>query len=143
MSTAGKRPGELEKLTKAFWGHLRAHAALPEPCSVTLDPWAPEVEVQVSHAEAVVHLGELLLWVSTLDGVTAEWWHTDSERLHITLRGRAAGTRFRVYGGIPFTGCSGLVRLDVGEHEGVSVDEIYTLRNLLAEQVSNPAGVVA
>ena len=143
MTTPARRTGELERLTKAFWAHLRAHPALPEPCSVTLDPWKPEVQVQAAPARAVAHLGELLLWASTLHGVTAEWWHTDSGRLHITLRGRAAGTRFYVYGGIPFDGCSELVRLDEDEQEGVSVDEIYTLRELLDHQATDATGVIA
>jgi hypothetical protein len=142
MTTTAKRTGELEKLTKAFWAHLRAHPALPEPCTVTLDPWKPEVQVQAAPARAATHLGELLLWASTLDSVTAEWWHTNSDRLHITLRGRAAGTRFYVYGGIPYTGCAELMRLDVDEHEGVSVDEISTLRELLDEQQTGMAGVI-
>lgn len=142
MTSPVKRTGELEKLTKAFWVHLRAHPALPEPCTVTLDPWKPEVQVQAAPARAVAHLGELLLWASTLHGVTAEWWHTHGDRLHITFWGRAAGTRFYVYGGIAFDGCSELVRLDVDAKEGVSVDEIDTLREHLAEQ-SGSAGVVA
>lgn len=141
-TTSVKRPGELEKLTGAFWAHVRKHPELPEPCIVTLNPGTLEVEVQVSTGDAVAHLGDLLLWAYTLDGVTAQWWHTRNEYLHITFRGRAAGVRFRVYGGVPFAPCSGLVRLDADEHEGVSVDEIYALRELLTEQ-ADAAGVVA
>jgi hypothetical protein len=123
----------LEMLASAFWTHLREHL-LPEPCTVTLDPGASEVEVQVSPGLAVPHLAELLLWAYTLDQVTATWWHTNHETLHITIRGRTAGgAQFRVYGGISFTACTGLVPLELGESEGVSIDEIYALRDLLGE----------
>src|SRR5690349_16260817 len=102
MTTSTTRRSELEKLTAGFWAHLRENPTLPEPCSVTLDPWGPEVQVQVPPAESVAHLGELLLWAYTLHSVTAQWWHTRNRDLHVTLWGRAAGTRFRVYGSVPF-----------------------------------------
>jgi hypothetical protein len=78
-----------------------------------------------------------LLWAFTLDQVTAKWWHTDGGSLHITIHGRSrGGARFCVYGGIDYARCDGLVRLAVGEHEGLSVDELYTLRDLLDEGVA-------
>ncbi|TVT17400.1 hypothetical protein FNH06_31675 [Amycolatopsis acidiphila] len=123
-------------LAGAFWTHLHEHP-LPEPCTVTLNPAVPEVEVQVSPGTAVSHLAELLVWAYTLDQVTATWWHTDHGTLHITIWGRVAGgARFRVYGGITFADCTGLVPLEVGESEGVSVDELYALRDLLGEGVA-------
>jgi hypothetical protein len=137
------RRTELEKLTAAFWAHLRTNPTLPEPCTVTLDPSGSEVQVQVPPAAAVAHLGELLLWAYTLQAVTAQWWNT-GHSLHITLWGRGAGTRFRVYGALPLTDCAGLVCLAVDGRENVSVDEIYTLRQQLREQQEDgPAGVVA
>lgn len=122
----------LEFLTGAFWAHLKDHA-LPEPCMVTLNPRTPEVDIQVAAAEPVRHLTDLL-WAYTLDQVTATWWHTHSGDLHVTIYGRSnGGARFRVYGGVPYTRCSGLVPLTVRESEGVSVDELYTLRDLLGQ----------
>lgn len=142
MSASTKRRSELEKLTAAFWAHLRENPTLPEPCSVTLDPWGPEVQVQVPPAGSVAHLGELLLWAYTLHAVTAQWWNT-GHSLHLTLWGRAGGTRFHVYGAIPLTHCAGLVRLDVDSQENVSVDEIYHLRQQFREQEPNAREVIA
>lgn len=124
---------ELEKLTAAFWAHLRANPTLPEPCTVTLDPCGPEIQVQVPPAGSVAHLGELLLWAYTLHTVTAQWWNT-GHSLHLTLWGRAAGTRSHVHGAISLTDCAALVLLAVDAQENVSVDEIYTLRHQLREQ---------
>ena len=126
----------LEFLTGAFWAHLKEHP-LPEPCMVTLNPRTPEVDIQVAAAEPVQHLADLLLWAYTLAQVTATWWHTQSGDLHITVYGRSSrGARFRVYGGVPYARCAGLVPLTVGESEGVSVEELYTLRDLLGEGVA-------
>jgi hypothetical protein len=126
----------LEFLAAAFWAHLKDYP-LPEPCTVTLNPRTPEIEIQVPPTEPVRHLAELLLWAYTLDQVTATWWHTESENLHVTFYGRSSGgARFRVYGGLDYARCAGLVPLAVGESEGVSVDELYTLRDLLAEEVA-------
>jgi hypothetical protein len=48
--------------------------------------------------------------------------------LHLTIHGRTAtGIALKVYGGIPFAHCAGLVPLALNESEGVSLDEIYTL----------------
>ncbi|MGW4593198.1 hypothetical protein ACWEKJ_38270 [Amycolatopsis thermoflava] len=124
----------LETLTRAFWGHLRDFP-LPEPCRVTFDPDGLEIQVQVAPGGVVTHLAELLLWAYTLDQVTATWWRTEHDSLHVTIHGRSqSGARFLVYGGIPWGRCAGLVQLAADEHEGVSVDELYTLRMLLDEQ---------
>ncbi|MFD4192873.1 hypothetical protein [Amycolatopsis thermoflava] len=124
----------LETLTRAFWGHLRDFP-LPEPCRVTLHPGVPEIQVQVAPGEAGTHLAELLLWAYTLDQVTATWWRTEQNNLHITIRGRSqGGAHFLVYGGVAWRHCGGLVQLANGAREGVSVDELYTLRMLLDEQ---------
>jgi hypothetical protein len=138
-----RRKSVLERLTGVFWAHLREHPALPEPCTVTLDPCKPEIEVQAAPAGSVAHVGELLLWAYTLTGVTARWWRTPNEGLHITIKGRAADTRFRVYGGIIFADCAGLARLEVNESESVSVDELYTLRELLRDKEADAAEVIA
>ena len=80
------------------------------------------------------HLGELLLWAYTLGQVSARWWHTPGGRLHLSIDGRAStGVALKVYGGISFDHCAGLVRLTPGEAERVSLDEIYTLLGLLRE----------
>ncbi|WP_246271889.1 hypothetical protein [Amycolatopsis acididurans] len=124
---------QLERLASAFWAHLRAHP-LPDPCMVSLRPADGEVDVQVAATAAVMHLSELLVWAYTLESVTASWWRTDHGSLHLTVEGRAQGVRFHVYGGIGFHHCAGLVPLAVDASEGVSIDELYTLRDLLAQE---------
>jgi hypothetical protein len=49
----------------------------------------------------------------------------------------------KVYGGITFDHCAGLVRLTVGESEGVSSDESYTLLGLLREHHTTMTEVAA
>jgi hypothetical protein len=49
----------------------------------------------------------------------------------------------KVYGGIPFEHCAGLVQLSPGETEGVSLDEIYTLLGLLREHHTTITEVAA
>ncbi|OLF17134.1 hypothetical protein BU204_13485 [Actinophytocola xanthii] len=79
-------------------------------------------------------LANLLLWAHTLAEVTAEWSHTTDHRLHVSVLGRATtGARFRVYGGGLFAYTLGLVDLDAGERDGVSLDELYALVCLLRE----------
>jgi hypothetical protein len=89
-------------------------------------------------------VGELLLWAYTLDQVSARWWHTPDGRLHPSIHGRAStGVALKVYGGITFDHCAGLVRLTVGESEGVSSDESYTLLGLLREHHTTMTEVAA
>jgi hypothetical protein len=67
--------------------------------------------------------------------VTAAWWRTNADRLHVSVRGRTAiGVRVLVYGGGEFADCAGLVALDSGVTDGVSLDELYALVCLLREQ---------
>ncbi len=50
------------------------------------------------------------------------------------MHGRAtSGVRFLVYGGGDFAECLGLVPLDPGQREGVSLDELFALVCLLRE----------
>jgi hypothetical protein len=100
---------------------------------VSLEPTLSRISIQAGHhPDALDHLGELLLWAYTLDQVSAWWWHTPGGRFHISIDGRAGtGVALKVYGAISFEHCAGLVQLTLGEVEGVSMDEIYTLLGLL------------
>src|SRR6185312_16343080 len=69
--------------------------------------------------------------------------HRDGH-LHVIIHGRtAAGVAVKVYGGIPFADCAGLIPLALDESEGVSLDEIYTLLGLLRDHQSLTVGVSA
>jgi hypothetical protein len=125
-------------------GGLRAHLlgrSLPAPAYVHLDVHSREVSVQPQPQPDVVGtIGHLLLWAHTLVDVTATWWRTAEERLHVTVYGRTAGgLRMDVYGAAEFSDCADLVRLDRGESESVSLDELYTLACLLREQAEGVA----
>jgi hypothetical protein len=75
-----------------------------------------------------------LLWAHTLDEVTADWWRTSGDSLHITIDGRTnSGLRMHLYIGVPFTETTELVRLEPDEHEIVSLDEVFTLATLLRD----------
>jgi hypothetical protein len=130
-NTSGTR---LAALTET-WRALLTDCSLPEPAVVSLEPTVNRITIQAGGGQDPLdHLAELLLWAYTLDQVTAQWWHTPEGNLHLTIHGRTtAGVAFKVYGGIPFAHCAGLVPLAPDESEGVSLDEIYTLLGLLRD----------
>lgn len=135
MSTCTEATGtRLTTLTEA-WRALLRDCPLPEPAMVILEPTVYRITIQAgSSRDLLGHLGELLLWAYTLEQVSAEWWHTPSGDLHITIEGHTAtGVALKAYGGIPFEHCAGLVPLAPDESEDVSLDEIYTLLGLLRE----------
>jgi hypothetical protein len=124
----------LATLTEA-WRALLHDCPLPEPALVGLEPTVNRITVQVGGwQDPLNHLAELLLWAYALEQVTAQWWHTRDGYLHLTIHGRTgSGMAVKVYGGIPFDSCVGLVPLALDEAEGVSLDEIYTLLGLLRD----------
>jgi hypothetical protein len=134
----------LTALTEAWRAFLR-DCPLAEPAMVSLEPTLYRITIQTGHHHnALDHLGELLLWAHTLDQVSARWWHTPDGSLHISIDGRAStGVALKVYGGIPFAHCAGLVQLTPGDSEGVSLDEIYMLLGLLREHHTTITEVAA
>lgn len=140
-NTSGTR---LATLTEA-WRALLADCAMPEPALVSLEPTINRITIQAgSRQNPLDHLGELLLWAYTLEQVTAEWWHTSNGHLHLTIHGRTpTGMALKVYGGLPFNHCAGLVPLALDESESVSLDEIYTLLGLLREHHQGLTGGVS
>jgi hypothetical protein len=134
----------LTALTEAWRAFLRDYP-VAEPAMVNLEPTLNRISIQPGHhQDALDHLGELLLWAYTPDRVSAQWWHTPGGSLHLSIDGRAGtGVALKVYGGIPFEHCAGLVQLSPGEAEGVSLDEIYTLLGLLREHHTTITEVAA
>jgi hypothetical protein len=124
----------MDTLLGAYRSHVLGRT-LPEPASLNVIPGTREIAVQANGGlDVVAHLGNLLLWACTLTEVTAEWWHTDGGRLHISITGRTSGgVRMKVYGGCEFAESAGLVQLDPGQEDNVSLDELYTLVGLLRE----------
>jgi hypothetical protein len=121
-------------LLSAFRAHVRGRV-LPAPISLLFDASGPEIAVQPEGTlDLATQLGNVLLWAYTLSDVTAKWWRTDGDRLHISIRGRTlSGARIRVYGGGHFSECLGLVALGPNETDGVSVDELYLFLSQLRE----------
>jgi hypothetical protein len=126
-------------------GQLRAHMlgrCLPAPAFVQLDMYNRCVSVYPrTGLHLATGLGNLLIWAHTLTDVTAEWWRTTADRLHVTVHGRTSGgLRLELYTGCPFTQTAGLVRLAPDQRDGVSLDELYALAELLRE-THQPQGV--
>lgn len=121
-------------LLSAFRAHIRGRV-LPVPVSLGFDAKSREIAIQPEGlTNLAAQLGNVLLWAYTLSDVTAKWWRTDGDRLHISVRGRTAtGARVRVYGGGHFSECLGLVQLAPNETDGVSIDELYLFHTALRE----------
>lgn len=121
-------------LLSAFRAHVRGRV-LPAPISLSFDGLDHEIAVQPEGSlNLAAQLGNVLLWAYTLSEVTAKWWRTDGDRIHISVRGRTlSGAHIRVYGGGHFTECLGLVALAPNESDGVSVDELYLFLSQLRE----------
>lgn len=128
-------PSTLDLLMGAYRAHVHRRA-LPTPVLVAFHHREAQVEVQLGGGpELPFVLADVLLWATTLAEVTAEWTHAPSGLLLVTVRGRAAsGVRFLAYGGGSFADCFGLVQLQAGEREGVSLDELYALLHLIRER---------
>lgn len=119
-------------------GGFRAHMlgrTLPAPALVHLDVYTRQVRLQPQHGGHLAdQLANLLMWAHTLIEVTADWWRTTADQLHVTVSGRTqGGLRMHIYTGGEFTETLGLVRLDPDQTEDVTLDELYTLVGLLRE----------
>lgn len=134
MNAALTTSSTVDSLIGAYRSHVLGRL-LPMPAAVDFTPGPREIGVQVRGGMGLgSHLANLLVWAYTLSDVTAQWWHTPGRNLHVTVTGRTAGgARMRVYGGGDFADCHGLVRLASDQKESVSLDELYTLANLLRE----------
>lgn len=132
--TAADLTSILDMLMRAFRAHVHGRR-LPAPVMVSFCPRKREVEVQPDGGTDLArNLGNVLLWGHTLGDVSATWWRTRSDNLHVSVRGRTSiGVRILVYGGGDFADCAGLVSLDPDQTDGVSLDELYALVCLLRE----------
>ena len=117
------------------WRALLHECPLPEPAVVSLEPTVNRITIQAGGGpNPLDHLAELFLWTYALEQVSAQWWHTRHGSLDVTVHGRTpTGIAVKVYGAIAFADCAGLVALAAEESEGVSLDEIYTLLDLLRD----------
>jgi hypothetical protein len=124
----------VDSLIGAYRSHVLGRA-LPAPASVDFVTGPRQISVQTSNGrDLCAGLANLLVWAYTLTDLTAEWWHTPTGNLHVTVTGRTGGgSRMRIYTGGLFTDCHGLISLAANEREGVSLDELYALANLLRE----------
>src|SRR5437879_2847234 len=88
-------------------GQFRSHMlgrSLPAPAYVNLEVFTRRVALQINLGRTTSErLANLLLWAHTLDEVSAEWWRTSADSLHINVDGRtSSGLRMHLYMGVPF-----------------------------------------
>ena len=133
----------VDVLMRAFRAHTHGRC-LPAPGVLSFSPLARRIEIEPDGRDDLARqLANLLLWAHTLTDVTAAWTRLDSGRFHVAVTGRTTiGARVRVYCLGLFTDCAGLVALDPGQTDGVSLDELYALACLLRENQQN-GGMVA
>lgn len=121
-------------------GQFRAHVLgrhLPAPAYVKLDVTGYQVSVH-PHTPwrdgLAGRLGNLLVWAHTLEQVRAEWWRMDTGWVQITVHGSTSGgLRMTIHTGTLFSQTAGLVPLEVNQRDSVSLDELYTLAELLRQ----------
>src|SRR5256885_989640 len=115
----------VDSLIGQFRSHLLGRS-LPAPAYVHLEVSERRVAVQIDIGRNTSErLANLLLWAHTLDEVTAQWWRTTANSLHITIHGRTSnGLRMHLYIGVPFEETTDLVRLEPDVHESVSLDDL-------------------
>jgi hypothetical protein len=137
MSTA-------DVLMRAFRAHTRGRC-LPAPYMLSFSPRSRQMDVMPEGGSNFARLlANVLLWAHTLSDVTATWSRTGSDNLHVVVTGRTnIGARMRVFCVGEFTDCAGLVALDSGQHDGVSLDELFALACLLREHQQNGGPVAS
>jgi hypothetical protein len=124
-------------------GRFRAHVhsrLLPAPAYVELDLIHQKASVYPNSAfDLASVLGSLLTWAYSLTNVTADWWRTPEDRLHITAHGRTdGGLPLKIVHGLAFNRCLGRVQLATGESQPVSLEELQALHE---HACSRPEGV--
>ncbi|GAB1515656.1 hypothetical protein [Actinophytocola sp. KF-1] len=124
----------VDVLMRAFRAHTRGRC-LPAPYMLSFSPRSRQMDVMPEGSGDFARLlANVLLWAHTLSDVTATWSRTGSDNLHVVVIGRTnIGARMRVFCVGDFTDCAGLVTLDPGQHDGVSLDELFALACLLRE----------
>lgn len=124
----------VDVLMRAFRAHTRGRC-LPAPRMLSFSPVSRQIDVMPEGGSDFARLlANVLLWAHTLSDVTASWSRSDSGRLHVVVTGRTnIGARLRVFCVGEFADCAGLVALIPGQHDGVSLDELFALACLLRE----------
>ncbi|MCU1685332.1 MAG: hypothetical protein JWQ81_6071 [Amycolatopsis sp.] len=128
MTTAVAPLGSIAKLA-TLAARLVRDTPAPEPASVTLYPESFSISVQPAHTyDPVATIGALLIWTHRLTRLHADWWHTATGDLHITVVGRGpCGTRVHVYSSFAYRLARPHVLLHKGDTESVTPDELYRL----------------
>ena len=128
----------VDVLMRAFRAHTQGRR-LPGPRMLSFSPISRQMEVLPEGGKDFPRLlANVLLWAHTLSDVSATWSRTEADRMHVVVTGRTAiGARLRVYGVGAFADCAGLVALDPGQNDGVSLDELFALACLLREHQQN------
>lgn len=129
----------VDSLIGQFRSHLHSRS-LPAPAFVELDLINRRASVYPNSAfDLAGVLGSLLVWAYSLTHVTADWWRTPEDRLHITVQGRTAGgLPLKIVHGLAFSHAADRVQLAPGASQPVSLEE---LQALLRHACAQPKGV--
>lgn len=117
----------MDILFDAYRAHVQGRT-LPAAVDVSFSWYRKEISVLPDGGAGLQQLAGVLTWARTLTRVTADWWRTGGDQLHVTTYGRTdSGTRIKVYGGGPFAECQGLVPLELDQSEPISLEQLATL----------------
>lgn len=126
------------KLIGAYTGYVH-RTGVGDPVMLHFEPDALRIAVQpkvAATSDPVAVLSALLLWCRGLDEVTATWWRTRDENLHISIDGRlGCGVRMHLYSGFAYRHAAELVYLEPNTEETATLDELCFLA---AELHTNP-----
>jgi hypothetical protein len=129
----------LDTLIGALYGHLACHPLSP-PVTISFDLVRPEISMQVTVADSVTRLRELLAWGHSLDRVTVSGWHTRDNTLHLTITGHTiSGVPVKVYGGVPHVDVADVIVVEVDDSVTLTLDELATLLASLADTQAGAA----
>jgi hypothetical protein len=142
MSNSNTNRGlrSVDGLIRAVQAHVARYPLSP-PAWAGLDVRNGRATIEPGGTHALDVVDNVLLWSTTLQGVTAQLERTSADRLRISITGRGCnGLPVTVAGQLHWDECAGRFGvLDPGATDSISLDELFDVRTQLADQIEREA----